>query len=166
MNPEIEQLEAAIAAANEKLAELKAAEAEAEKAWPQYGDTYFFVGGACDVVESQWDSDLLDTSRMNIGNVFRTVAEAEHEIDRRKVLTELRRLAKASWGGTKIDWTDDTQYKWQIRFVHDAADGGKLGATNWLAIQYQSAVAFATEQAAKAAIETIGADRLMLLLED
>ena len=36
MNPTIKQLEAAIAAANEKLAELKAA--EAEKAWPQNGN--------------------------------------------------------------------------------------------------------------------------------
>lgn len=165
MSTELENLKAELAALAGRIAALETVE-QPEAEWPKDGDTYFFIDGDGDVLDSRWDSDLRDTSRMNIGNVFRTVAEAEHEIERRKVLTELRRLAKASWGGTKIDWTDGTQYKWQIRFAHDTADGGKFDAINWRAVQYQSAVAFATEQAAQAAIKTIGADRLMLLLED
>ena len=160
-------LQQELAALRARIDELEAqAKTEATDSWPKIGDTYFFVDGDGDVMDSQWDSNLFDASRMNIGNVYRTVTEAEHEIDRRKVLTELRRLAKASWAGIKLDWTDAAQYKWQIRFAHDAADGGKFGAINWYAIQYQGAVAFATQEAAQAAIETIGADRLMLLLED
>lgn len=158
MNPEIEQLEAAIAAANEKLAELKAA--EAEKAWPKGGDTYFFVDGDGDVLDSQWDSDLRDTSRMNIGNVFRTVAEAEHEIERRMVLTELRRLARESWGGGKADWNNIAQGKWYL-FCDHSEQVWRIdyGST----CQRQGAIYFATREAAEAAIETIGAERLMLL---
>ena len=164
MNADIKQELAALRA---RIDELEAqAKTEATDSWPKIGDTYFFVDGDGDVMDSQWDSNLFDASRMYIGNVYRTVTEAEHEIDRHKVLTELRRLAKASWTGIKLDWTDATQYKWQIRFAHDAADGGKFDAVNWRAIQHQGAVAFATQEAAQAAIETIGADRLMLLLED
>lgn len=160
----IEDLKTQLAVLAGRIAALEAAELEAK--WPKAGDTYFFVDGDGDVIDSQWNLDDNQLHRLEIGNVFRTVAEAEHEIDRRKVLTELRRLAKASWGGTKIDWTDYNQHKWQIRFAHDAADGGKFGAINWQAIQHQGAVSFATEKDAQAAIETIGADRLMLLLED
>ena len=164
MNPTIEQLEAAIAAANEKLAELKAADAaQAEKAWPQVGDTYFFVDGAGGVVESQWDSDLFDASRTNIGNVFRTVAEAEHEIERRKVLTELRRLARESRGDEKADWSNSAQSKYRLHFDY-YTKGWYASFCN--ATQQQGAVWFATEQAAHAAVETIGAERLKLLLED
>lgn len=162
MNTEIEKLEAAIAAANEKLDELKAAQAkaEADDSWPKGGDTYFFVDGACGVVESQWDSDLLDASRMNIGNVFRTVAEAEHEIDRRKVMTELRQLARKSWGGGKVDWSNIAQDKWYL-FCDHSEQVWRIdyGST----CQRQGAIYFATREAAQAAIETIGADRLMLL---
>ena len=161
MNPTTEQLEAAIAAANEKLAELKAADAaQAEKAWPQVGDTYFFVDGAGGVVESQWDSDLFDASRTNIGNVFRTVAEAEHEIERRKVLTELRRLAKASG---KTTWPN--RVKNNYRLAYNVSEN-RWGLECSSIVRTQGAVYFHTEAAAKTAIETIGADRLMLLLED
>lgn len=164
MTTEIEQLEAAIAAANEKLAELKAAGAtHAEKAWPQVGDTYFFVDGDGDVLDSQWDSDLRDASRMNIGNVFRTVAEAEHETERRMVLTELRQLARESWGDDKADWSNSAQDKWSLRFDHNT---GTWGAYVYNSLQCQGAVWFDTREAAEAAIETIGADRLMLLLKD
>lgn len=164
MSTEIEQLEAAIEIATKRLTELKAAEAaQAEKAWPQVGDTYFFVDGDGDVVESQWDSYLIDASRMNIGNVFRTVAEAEHEIDRRKVLTELRRLAQESWGGEKPDWSSRDQDKWYLDYDH-LEERWETGPRK--NCQDQGVVYFATCEAALAAIGTIDADRLMLLLEE
>lgn len=161
MNPEIEKLEAAIAAANEKLAELKAqAKAEADDSWPKKGDTYFLVNCDGDVVNSQWGSDLLDASRMNIGNVFRTVAEAEHEIDRRKVLTELRRLARESWDGANPGWA---QSEVVLYFNHDddCWDTSRYATT-----QHIGTPCFASESYALHAVETIGADRLKLLLED
>ena len=159
-------LQQELAALRARIDELEAQAKTEEAKWPKPGDAYFYVECNGEIGESDWEGDDVDAECLAFGNVYRTVTEAEHEIDRRKVLTELRQLAKASWTGIKLDWADDTQYKWQIRFAHDAADGGKFDAVNWRAIQHQGAVAFATEQAAKAAIETIGADRLMLLLED
>ena len=160
-------LQQELAALRKRIDELEAqAKTEESDSWPKYGNECWAIDGDGDLFDFVWNLEDNQLHRLEIGNVFRTKEDAEREVERRKVLTELRKLAKASWGGTKIDWTDDTKYKWQIRFAHDVADGDKFDAINWRAIQYQGGVAFATEQAAKAAIETIGADRLMLLLED
>lgn len=164
MNADIKQELAALRA---RIDELEAqAKAEEADSWPKYGNECWAIDGDGDLFDFVWNLYDNQLHRLEIGNVFRTNEEAKREVERRKVLTQLRKLAKASWGGTKIDWTDDAQYKWQICFAHDTADGGKFGAINWHAIQYQGAVAFATKSAAQDAIETIGADRLMLLLED
>lgn len=160
-------LQQELAALRKRIDELEAqTKTEATDSWPKLGDVYFYVDCAGEIERNDWKDDLVDAGHFAIGNAYRTEEEAEREVERRKVLTQLRKLAKASWGGTKIDWPDAAQYKWQIRFVHGAADGGKFGAINWYAVQHQSAVAFATQEAAQSAIETIGADRLMLLLED
>lgn len=164
MKTEIEKLEAAIAAANEKLAELKAAEAaQAEKAWPQNGDRYWTLDDSADIFEATWASDSIDRSRFAIGNVFRTKTDAERGNERRIVLTTLRQLARGSWGGDKADWSNCVQDKWYL-FCDHSEQVWRIdyGST----CQRQGAIYFATREAAQAAIETIGADRLMGLLED
>lgn len=158
-------IEQRIADMEAQLAQLKEEAKASADEWPKDGDSFYYIG-SIGVYHDVWNGLESGKYKLETGNVFLTREEANLGLERRKVLTELRKLAKASWGGTKIDWTDDTKYKWQIRFAHDAADGGKFDAINWRAVQYQSAVAFATQEAAQAAIETIGADRLMLLLED
>lgn len=164
MNITIEQLEAAIAAANEKLAELKAAEAtQAEKAWPQNNHHYWFVDTDGRTDTSRWASDRIDAARMAIGNVFRTEEDAEREAERRKVLTRLRQLERESWGDGKADWKNTRQDKWYLFFSHH---DGTWNTERYTSVQDQGSVYFATEEAARAAVETIGAERLMLLLED
>jgi hypothetical protein len=132
MTTEIEQLEAAIAAANKKF-------------------------------ETKWATNAINRARFAIGNVFRTKADTKREIEHRKILTELRRLARESWGDEKANWSSGYQDKWYLYFLHtDAA--WHIG--RYTAAQDQGCVYFATLEAAEAAIETIGAERLMLLLED
>lgn len=164
MNPTIKQLEAAIAAANEKLAELKAAEAtQAKKAWPHIGDTYWAIDDGAGVFVTAWAADDTDCARAATGNVFRTKADAEREVERQKVRTELRRLARESWGDGKADWSNSVQNKYRLHFDY-YTEGWHASFCN--AVRQQGAVWFATEQAAQAAVETIGAERLNLLLED
>lgn len=154
----IEALKTQLAVLAGRIAALEAAELEAK--WPKAGDTYFFVDGDGDVVDSQWSSELSHASRMNIGNVYRTVTEAEHEIERCKVLTELRKLAKASG---KTTWPNRGKNNYRIAYnVTENRWGLECGTI----VRTQGAVYFATEDAARAAIETIGTDRLMLLLEE
>lgn len=160
-------LQQELAALRARIDELEAqAKAEESDSWPKYGNECWAIDGDGDLFDFVWNLEDNQLHRLEIGNVFRTKEDAEREVERRKVLAELRRMAKSSWAGVKIDWTDAAQYKWQIRFAHDAADGGKFDAISRYAVQHQSAVAFATKAAARAAIETIGADRLMILLED
>ena len=165
MSNEIAKLEAAIEIATKRLAELKAAEAaQTEKAWPQKGDTYFTIGEDGEAFEVNcWLSDAYDLARKAIGNIFRTESEAQKEIERRKVLTELRRLARESWGDDKADWSNSLQRKWSLFLNHGEH---RWRADAWRSGQLANAVYFATEQAALTAIETIGAERLMMLLED
>ena len=163
MNPTIKQLEAAIAAANKKLAELKEAEAIAQKPWPQNGDPYWTIDDSAEVFESKWTTDSIDRGRLVIGNVFRTEADAEKEIERRKVLTELRRLARESWGGGKADWSNSAQNKYRLHFDY-YLEGWYTSFCSHT--RQQGAIYFASLEAAEAAIQTIGADRLMMLLED
>lgn len=154
MSTELENLKAELAALAGRIAALETVE-QPEAEWPKIGDTYFFVDGDGDVMDSQWGSDLFDASRMNIGNVYRSVAEADHESERRKVLTELRRLAKASWNKEPVSCA-----YFSLRFTRE---GGPKVCIYSYPRRELGVVYFATEKAAEAAIETIGADRLMLL---
>lgn len=164
MNPEIEKLEAAIAAANEKLAELKAAEAaQVEKPWPQIGADYWSADSIGVPFCCSWQGDEADAAAQSIGNVFRTKKATEQEVERRKVLIELRRLARESWGGEKPDWSSRDQDKWYLDYDH-LEERWETGPRK--NCQDQGVVYFATCEAALAAIGTIGAERLMLLLED
>ena len=164
MSNEIAKLEAAIEIATKRLAELKAAEAaQTEKAWPHIDDAYLFVDDAGYTVRSSWAADGVDQARAATGNIFRTVADAEREVERRKGLTELRRLARESWGDDKADWSNSLQRKWSLFLNHGEH---RWRADAWRSGQLANAVYFATEQAALTAIETIGAERLMMLLED
>lgn len=96
---EIEQLKAILAEASQRIAAIEAAEAaQAEETWPKDGDTYWAIeDDGAEAFISTWASDDTDCARMAIGNVFRTRSDAEREAERRKVLTELRRLARESW---------------------------------------------------------------------
>ena len=162
---EIEQLKAILAEASQRIAAIEAAEAaQAEETWPKDGDTYWAIeDDGAEAFISTWASDDTDCARMAIGNVFRTRSDAEREAERRKVLTELRRLARESWGGGKADWSNDSQQKWCLFFSHY---DGTWNTGRYTGGQDQGSVYFATEQAALTAIETIGAERLMLLLEE
>ncbi len=162
MNNEIEALKALLAEASERIAKLEAAEKVAPAPWPQDNDEYWLVYDEAAVVKSRWYSDGADQARMVMGNVFRTEAEAEQELERRKVLTELRKLAKESWGYSRPDWSNTRQGKWRLCYDHSC--------NIWRVVknarqQNLGAVYFVSKEAAQAAIETIGADRRMLLLE-
>lgn len=162
MNNEIEALKALLAEASERIAKLEAAEKAAPPAWPQYDDTYWFIGDGLFVLTSHWADDRVDQARMAVGNVFRTESEAKQEVERRKTLTELRKLAKESWDGGGPDWTASGLGKWRLYYDHVCGIWKVIGNSQ---DQNLGAVYFVSEKAAKDAIETIGAYRLMLLLE-
>lgn len=60
------------------------------------GDTYYVISGYNEVIETTWIKYNIDNNSREIGNAFLTKAEAEFEVERRKVETEMLRL-----GGTR-----------------------------------------------------------------
>ena len=70
---------------------------EAEKAatWPNVGDTYFLITSDDIIFSSRWGEKPADRLCLATGNCFRTKAEAEKELEARKVIAELRRCAVA-----------------------------------------------------------------------
>lgn len=147
-----------------QLAQLKAEAKASADEWPKNGDIHWYVDASGCISWAGFNSESIsDAAALATGNIYRTKEEAEREVERRKLLTQLRKMAKASWGGGNADWSWSGQYKWELFYVHRDKE--------WSAIdlgqsQTQGAIYFATGRDAEAAIETIGADRLMLLLED
>lgn len=162
MSSEIEQLETAIARATKRIAELKAKESSQNAdTWPKCGDTFWSVNEFEDVSRNTWSDHYSDFTAAKLGNVFRTEDEATEERERRVVLTELRKLARESWGGTKVNWENCFQEKWCLRYVQE----NQRWYTYYnVVLRHQGAVYFASRAAALSAIKTIGAERLMLLI--
>lgn len=163
MSSEIEQLEKTIVWATERVAVLKAQESRQNTdTWPKCGDTFWSVNEFEGVSRNAWSDHYSDFAAVQLGNVFRTEEEARREAEARRVLTELRKLARESWGSDKVDWKNVDQYKWHLFYGHDEQ---ALCVEYRLTCQHQGAVYFASREAAEAAIQTIGPDRALLLLE-
>lgn len=151
-------LQQELAALRKRIDELEAqAKTEVTDSWPKYGNECWAIDGDGDLFDFVWNLEDNQLHRLEIGNVFRTEEEAKREVERRKVLTELRKLAKASWNKEPVNYA-----YYSLRLLSGVIDICAYSyRRNELGVVY-----FATEKDAQAAIETIGADRLMLLLED
>lgn len=68
---------------------------EEAKEWPQVGDTYYLISTFGGVTYIEYKGDKEDLDAFRIGNAFKAKEEAEFEIERRKVITELKKYSKA-----------------------------------------------------------------------
>lgn len=162
MQHEIESLKTLLAEANKRLSDLECQIGQ-KLAWPCAGDTYYFVDGDCDVVETKWDSDLHDNARRSVGNIYRTAADGDKAIERMRVLQQLQQLARDSWDGLECTWAGHKQAKYVLYFDHD---GRKWEVSGYNHSQHVGQIHFHTEDAAEQAIQTIGEERLKTLLVD
>ena len=117
-------------------------------------DIYFYINSDGAIVSSIWVSDIYHKNRRAAGNCFLTREEAEFELERRKVETELLKYGGTrdmmSLGGSEIP-------KHCICYNHVT---GRL-TTNWYGIcNLQGLILFETEELAKKAMEEIGEERL------
>lgn len=61
---------------------------------PEYHDEYYFIDDMGEVAWTAWGDYYKHDYRLEIGNVFKTEEEAEFEIERLKVLTEMKKYSK------------------------------------------------------------------------
>ena len=76
---------------NKQIEELQNLEIEDYIVWkPEYGEKYCFFSSYAEFFEEKWGCSNVDKDRLSIGNVFRAKQEAEFQLERLKVINELK----------------------------------------------------------------------------
>lgn len=121
------------------------------------GDYYYFIvlGGTVRVAKEE--EEELDNQRYTISNYFKTREEAEFEVERLKVIAELREWATPV---DEFDWSNATENKYHIHLKNDTAEKFWLVVDAWGKYQF-SDLAFASEKIAREAIEAVGEERII-----
>lgn len=105
IDEQIECAKALLASLKEQKAEqeataVKAAEPQLPKAWmPKMRNDYYAISSDGEIDSCSWYADDVDVGRYSLGNVYKTCKEAEFEVERRKVETELRKYIYEHGGG-------------------------------------------------------------------
>lgn len=127
-----------------------------EKPWPSKGDKYYYINDGGAILFSQWTTmddipSWVDIGRRDIGNIFKTEEEARFELERLKVLNELKSLSDDDQ-----EW-DNKHRHYTIIYV---AYSDKFEVWVNLTVKLPHEYGFKSEESAKAAIKAIGEDRL------
>ncbi len=119
---------------------------------PSMGPAYFtydsFYGG---VIESIWDNGKTDQMRFSLGLVFMSAEDAAFELERRKVIAELKGFTEA------IRSRDGRRLHYYLAFDH---------SDHKIIVEVYSSLnlgylSFSTREYAEEAIAAIGEDRLI-----
>ena len=111
-------------------------------------DKYYVISGYGEVLETTWKYNI-DSNSRKIGNAFLTKEEAEFEVERRKVETEMLRLG----GRRKFNRGKDNYF-----IMYTRIEG--LDYVNYHSMHEQGVIYFDSELDAINAVKTIGKDRI------
>lgn len=126
------------------------------KVWePSLGDLYYYINSNGDIKFSYYNTRSID--KRCIGNYFKTDEEAEHMVEKLKVIKELQDFAIEN-RDEEIDWYDKEQDKWAI--CYDIGDKEIAYESGKKIKSVPFNVYFATEQDCERAIKKIGEDRI------
>jgi hypothetical protein len=128
------------------------------KVWkPKKGDKYFIISSRLEVVKFNNQEDSIDKKVINSGNCFKTKEEAQHMVDKLKVIKELQDFAIEN-RDEEIDWYDKEQDKWAICYDIENKEIAYESGKKIKSVPFN--VYFATEKDCERAIKTIGEDRI------
>lgn len=126
---------------------------EIKKRWrPNLGEIYFRINWD-DIVSLTWENDTYDNKYYNVRDIYKTKEEAEFEVERRKIMTELQNYADEHNG--EIDHPSDALW---IAFDEDDMS---ITVETESYLPPVGAVLFSDGGTAYDAIETIGEDRIL-----
>ena len=132
-------------------AHIAKAEQPKEEQWPQNGDMYFRLDDTGCIYENKYLSGSFDDQRIAIGNCFKTIEEAEFEVEQLKVLVEMKKFAEPK----DMKW-DGHKNRWSI-FIN--VDNGGIYYTS--ATTYKSnAIYFESREKAEECVKAVGEDRI------
>lgn len=134
---------------------------EKKKYWtPKEKEKYFYIEDCIGVSDDRNVQAPIDYCRFNIGNCFKTKEEAEHILEKLKVIHELQKFAYENNEG-EIDWNNKDQRKYYLILTCTGGKNRYMDATYTFELRsVPFNVYFTSEKLAKKAIETIGEERL------
>lgn len=129
------------------------------KVWePSLGDLYYYINSNGDIKLSYYNTRSID--KRCIGNYFKTDEEAEHMVEKLKVIKELQDFAIEN-RDEEISWEEDDEYN---RYKYSIYFDYRLESirVNWTTVAHDSPfnLYFTSLEIAKEAIKTIGEDRI------
>lgn len=131
---------------------------EESKVWkPEKDGHYYYYNDTGHIYESCYDGDSTDKNRLEFGNCFKTKEEAEHMVEKLKVINELKKFALEN-NEAEIDWNNLSQRKYVI--IHDPENQNEDVYCYWRTQYIPFNIHFTSEKIAQKAIETIGVDRI------
>jgi len=120
------------------------------KRWePEWGDRYYYLKSDGYIDAKSWDGLAVNPAFYLIGNVFRTYEEAEFEVERLKVIAELSDFAE----GDEAVWDGKTRHYYLFYRNYKVL-------TNFVTNESLGTLYFPSHEAARAAGQAVGADRI------
>lgn len=122
------------------------------------GEIFFFIGSAGEV----WEKDFApgnssDENRFLLGNAFPTREAAEFEVERLKVLHEIKEFITKN-DDKEIDWTDSVEFKYVLTY---RIEDSKVSAGVFYSdMKYQKELCASSGKVIDDMIETIGEERI------
>ena len=133
-------------------------EEKKEKWWkPELDEIYYVVCSDGSIDYNNYDGDYDDKRFMAIGNCFQTEGQAEFMVEKLKVIHELEKFAYDN-NEEEIDWNDTNQEKLYLTMNYMDKCIDVFYTYVW--IYSPSNIYFTSRKIAKAAIETIGEERI------
>ena len=136
-----------------ELDELDKVEIEPEsRRWkPKRGQTYYFITGTGEIISNTWNEGYYDILRFAVGNVFETKEEAEFEVERLKVIAELKEFAEP----------EDREWDGQTNHFHISGygDSDTISIFSCEVVKTPT-IYFESVEEAQEAIKAVGEDRI------
>lgn len=127
-----------------------------ESKWkPSLGDLYYYINSNGDIKFSYYNTRSID--KRCIGNFFKTDEEADHMVEKLKVIKELRDFALEN-NDKNVDWRDKCTSKYFITydFYDEEISTASYTFRNFLPFE----IYFTSKEIAQKAITKIGKERL------
>lgn len=121
-------------------------------------ELFFYIDSVGEVWEKRFSSSAIgNESRFLLGNAFPTREAAEFEVERLKVLHEIKEFIAENDDG-EIDWADSGEFKYSLKYSID--DGKVFTGTFYKYIPYQKEVCASSGKVIDDMIETVGEERI------
>ena len=145
----IAEMEAGIEELKEKLK--KAEDINPDVFIPKDGEEYWSISSDGDIFQVYSNDTAIDKDRLAIGSVFRTPEEAKFEIERLKVIHELKMYAEPR----DTNWDGENEF-YYITYSLDSKDI-YIDYNSWYS---HNDIYFSSEDKAWEAINSVGKDRV------